>query len=82
GAFLPMSTFGVSMYSISVYGGLILFSGMLLYNTQKIIAQAEYLPSNMHYDPINMAMGIYMDTINIFIRIAMILSGSGGNRRK
>ena len=32
------------------------------------------------YDPVNHSISIYMDTINIFIRIAMILAG--GNRRK
>jgi len=28
------------------------------------------------------SVGIYLDTVNIFIRIAMILAGGGGNRRK
>lgn len=27
-------------------------------------------------------LSIYMDTINIFIRIATILAGGGGNRRR
>ena len=27
-------------------------------------------------------MGIYMDTLNIFMRLVMILSGGGGGRRK
>uniref|UniRef100_V5IBK0 Putative growth-hormone inducible transmembrane protein n=1 Tax=Ixodes ricinus TaxID=34613 RepID=V5IBK0_IXORI len=33
------------------------------------------------YDPINASISIYLDTLNIFIRIAMILAG-GGSRRK
>merc|ERR1712108_96930 len=33
------------------------------------------------FDPVNASIGIYMDTVNIFIRIAMMLA-SGGNRRK
>jgi len=28
------------------------------------------------------SVGIYLDTVNIFIRIAMILAGGGGSRRK
>lgn len=28
------------------------------------------------------AISIYMDTLNIFIRIVSILAGGGGNRRK
>jgi len=37
-AFLPPTTaLGAGLYSISLYGGLVLFSGFMLYNTQKII---------------------------------------------
>ena len=36
-AFLPPTTaLGMSLYSLSLYGGLILFSGFLLYDTQKV----------------------------------------------
>merc|ERR1712008_286166 len=77
-AFLPPTTaLGAGMASISLYGGLVLFSGFMLYNTQKIIHRAgnhsQY--SMQKYDPINNSVGIYMDTVNIFIRIAMILAG-------
>jgi len=83
--FLPASTaLGAGLYSISMYGGLVLFGGFLLYDTQKIIKRAETHPvySTVPFDPINNSVGIYMDTINIFIRIAMMLAGGGGNRRK
>ncbi|CAG9837159.1 unnamed protein product [Diabrotica balteata] len=86
--FLPPTTaLGAGLYSISLYGGLILFSGFLLYDTQRIIAQAERYPANPEalgirpYDPINASIGIYLDTLNIFIRIATILAG-GGQKRK
>ncbi|XP_050392756.1 growth hormone-inducible transmembrane protein [Patella vulgata] len=85
GMFLPPSTaLGAGLYSISIYGGLVLFSFFLLYDTQKIIQKAENHPTYAvrKYDPINGSIGIYMDTINIFMRIAMILSGGGGGRRK
>merc|ERR1712086_1106982 len=67
----------VFMASISLYGGLVLFSGFMLYNTQKIIHRAENHSqySMQKYDPINNSVGIYMDTINIFMRIATILAG-------
>ncbi len=68
---------------MSVYGGLILFGGFLLYDTQKIISKAERHPVGWGappFDPVNASIGIYMDTINIFIRIVSILAG--GNRRK
>lgn len=76
--FLPPTTkLGLSLYSMSIYGGLILFSMFLLYDTQKIVKKAEH---QYQFDPINESISIYMDTINIFMRIASILAG--GNRKK
>ena len=82
-AFLPPTTaLGAGMYSVAMYGGLILFGAFLLYDTQKIIYKAERHPAGYGappFDPVNASIGIYMDTINIFIRIAQLLAG---NRRK
>lgn len=82
--FLPPTTaLGAGIASLSLYGGLLLFSGFLLYDTQKIVKRAEMYPfyAPRPFDPVNSAMSIYMDTMNIFIRIATILAG-GGSRRK
>lgn len=77
-AFLPPTTkLGLSLYSMSLYGGLILFSMFLLYDTQKIVKKAE---THSQFDPINESVGIYMDTLNIFIRMVQIFAG--GNRKK
>lgn len=84
GMFLPPTTaLGASLYSISIYGGLVLFGMFLLYDTQKIIRSAETHPvyAAKPYDPVNASIGIYLDTVNIFIRIAMILSGGGGKKK-
>jgi len=81
-AFLPPTTaLGAGLYSLSVYGGLVLFGAFLLYDTQRIVKSAENHPNDgvKAYDPVNHSISIYMDTINIFIRIAMILAG---NRKK
>ncbi|XP_050295313.1 growth hormone-inducible transmembrane protein-like isoform X2 [Anthonomus grandis grandis] len=79
--FLPPTTaLGAGLYSISLYGGLLLFSAFLLYDTQRIVMQAERYPMNPEYqgvrpyDPINSALSIYMDTLNLFIRLAMMLA--------
>ncbi|KRX24683.1 Growth hormone-inducible transmembrane protein [Trichinella nelsoni] len=86
--FLPPTTMlGASMYSVVTYGGLVLFSGFLLYDTQRVVKMAEHYPTYAlkPFDPINAQIGIYLDTINIFMRIAMILAsggGGGGNRRR
>merc|ERR1712193_503518 len=78
-SFLPPTTaLGAGLASISVYGGLVLFGGFLLYDTQRIVKAAETHPyyAVSPYDPVNHSIAIYMDTINIFIRIAMLLSAS------
>ncbi|CAJ1080273.1 growth hormone-inducible transmembrane protein [Xyrichtys novacula] len=80
----PTSTLGAGLYSVAIYGGLVLFSMFLLYDTQKVIKRAETHPlyGVQKYDPINACMGIYMDTLNIFMRLVMILANGGGGRRK
>lgn len=59
-AFLPPTTaLGAGLYSVSIYGGLLLFSAFLLYDTQRIVKQAETYPASPQvygvrpYDPIN-----------------------------
>lgn len=51
----PGTALGAGLYSISMYGGLVIFGGFLLYDTQRIIHMAETYPlySMRPYDPIN-----------------------------
>ncbi|KAK1166447.1 growth hormone-inducible transmembrane protein [Acipenser oxyrinchus oxyrinchus] len=80
----PTSAFGAGLYSVAIYGGLILFGMFLLYDTQKVIRRAESYPvyGVQKYDPINSCLGIYTDTLNIFIRVVTILANGGGSKRK
>jgi|ERR1712137_1351890 len=83
--FVPANTrLFAGMASFWIYGGLVLFSMFLLHDTQKIAAKAENYPlyASRPFDPINASMGIYMDTMNIFIRLAYILGMGGGNKRR
>lgn len=79
----PTSVAGATLYSVAMYGGLVLFSMFLLYDTQKVIKRAEITPmyGAQKFDPINSMLTIYMDTLNIFIRVATMLA-TGGNRKK
>lgn len=53
----PTTALGAGLASVSLYGGLLLFSGFLLYDTQRIIRRAESHPhpnfAVQPYDPIN-----------------------------
>nr|CAH8860891.1 unnamed protein product [Trichobilharzia regenti] len=47
----PVSRLGSGLASISLYGGLLLFSGFLLYDTQHVIKRAETHPPPNFYSP-------------------------------
>lgn len=84
----PTGALGLGLHSFALYGGLLLFSAFLLYDTQKVIKRAESHPSGMSwtgngwtsahpFDPINASHHIVMDVLNIFIRIVQILAMGG-----
>lgn len=65
-----------ALFNMYMYGGLLLFSAFILYDTQKIIHMAKV---QNHYDPINQSLKIYLDTINLFQHFVMIFMN---NKRK
>uniref|UniRef100_A0A0K0D558 Growth hormone-inducible transmembrane protein n=1 Tax=Angiostrongylus cantonensis TaxID=6313 RepID=A0A0K0D558_ANGCA len=89
--FHPGSALGAGLMSIVLYGGLILFSAFLLHDTQRVVKHAQMhqqhvkmhgMPDIKSYDPINAQLSIYLDVLNIFIRLAMIMGGMNGGRKK
>ncbi|KAJ7606851.1 Bax inhibitor family protein [Roridomyces roridus] len=67
--------------AIYLYGGLAVFGGFVLYDTQKILKHARMAEAGlMKRDPINESVGLELDIINIFIRLVQIL-GMGNNRK-
>lgn len=66
--------------SVSLYGGLAVFSGLVLWDTQKIIKHAENAYDKQQLSPINDALGIYLDFINIFVRLLTIMDNNRGRK--
>jgi growth hormone-inducible transmembrane protein len=65
------------VHNIWLYGGLGLFLAYVLYDVNQIKIKAERSPV---FDPMSQSIHIYMDTINIFIRILMILDNKKRNK--
>lgn len=51
--------------AISLYGGMAVFSGLVLVDSVKLIKNAE-TASDESYDPINEGLGLYLDGVNLF----------------
>merc|ERR1712032_475877 len=68
-----MFTNSAALWNVWLYGGLLLNGALVLYQTQKIIYHAKQHPE---FDPINESLGIYIEAVNIFQRILIILMGN------
>lgn len=75
----PTSLAGASLHSIALYGGVLLFSMLLLYQTQGVMHKAQQTPYYSQFDPIDACSGIYMSIINLFIRFVQM---TAMNKRK
>ncbi|KAF9444598.1 hypothetical protein P691DRAFT_807134 [Macrolepiota fuliginosa MF-IS2] len=73
---LPMGLRSLAISeSISLYGGLAVFGGFILYDTQKILQHARMAEmGQLKPDALNESIGLELDMLNIFIRIVQILS--------
>jgi len=61
--------------AVSLYGGLAVFGGFVLYDTQKILQHARLAEQGqMTPDPIKESISLELDMINIFIRVVQILA--------
>jgi len=65
------------LYNVCLYGGAGVFGLFVLHDVDKMKVNAKY---SRHYDPINNSISLYMDIINLFVRIVQMYSNS--NRRK
>ncbi|ORY39002.1 hypothetical protein BCR33DRAFT_788453 [Rhizoclosmatium globosum] len=83
-AFLPASSVALPfLHSLSLYGGLVVFGGFVLYDTQKVMAHGRLVSRGVQKrDTVNESIGIYLDFINIFVRMVQILAMGGSNKRR
>ncbi|KAL5519489.1 hypothetical protein ACEPAH_1172 [Sanghuangporus vaninii] len=72
---LPLGVRGLSTAeAISLYGGLAVISGFMLFDTQKILAHARAAEAGLvPRDLVEESIALELDFINIFIRIVQIL---------
>jgi len=81
---LPATAIGTLAFteSISLYGGLAVFSGFTLYDTQKVLARAKLAQQGaITPDPMAESISLELDFINLFIRMVSILAGQNNRRR-
>jgi len=65
-----------ALHNVWLWGGLGLTGCLTMYHTQEIIHRAK---TEQMFDPLGNSIGIYMNAINFFIRMMLIM---GGNRKK
>ncbi len=70
--FFPKSAFAYGIDRVSLYGGLLLFSAFFMISTQKLFRDAE-IQNDQEFDPIRSSIDIYLDGMNIFVRILRML---------
>ncbi|KAL5533702.1 hypothetical protein ACEPAG_162 [Sanghuangporus baumii] len=81
---LPLGVRGLAVAeAISLYGGLAVFSGFILFDTQKILSHARAAEAGLVLrDPVRESIALELDFINIFIRMVQILMLSQGSGRR
>jgi len=80
---LPLGMRGLAVSeAISLYGGLAVFGGFVLYDTQKILHHARMAETGViPRDPLKESISLELDMINIFIRLVQILAMRSNNRK-
>ncbi len=69
----PAAAIAPLLANVSLYGGLVVFGGLVLVDVSKMMRHAATFP-DYAYDPINESIFLYLDTVNIFVSMAEILA--------
>lgn len=67
-----------ALLNVWLYGGLALFLAYVLYDMKEIQNKAK---RSVYFDPMSESVGIYLDFVNIFVRILMIMNNRNNNRK-
>lgn len=70
--------YGKAMFEVELFGGLLLFCGYVIFDTQVIVEKA----SAGDYDYIRHSVDLFVDLVSIFIRILMIIARNKEEDRK
>jgi len=68
--FLNMFLRTEMLFNVQLYFGLLLFCGFVIFDTQLIIEKAE----NHDYDYVLHSLELFLELLNIFVRILIILT--------
>ncbi|XP_073975185.1 growth hormone-inducible transmembrane protein-like [Rhodnius prolixus] len=63
----PVNIIGITLLTCNLFGGMILYFGVFVTNTQYMLAQV----TQHNYDPVYTAAVMYLSTLNLFLRVAM-----------
>ena len=63
---------------LNIYGGVIIFSLYILYDSQMIVEKA----SMGNYDHVNHALELFLDFIALFVRLLIILNKNANDKKK
>jgi len=76
--FMNIFLWSTALYTVQLYLGLLVFCGFVMFDTQLIIEKASLGSS----DYVHHALELFLDFVNIFVRLVIILTKNNKNNNK
>lgn len=78
--FFPKTAFAYGVDRLSLYAGFAIFCGLFLASSQNILTKSQESAENSQslkkFNAINLSLGLYLDTLNLFVRIVRMMNES------